>query len=272
MSEEVTAGRLGVRKVLRVAAHAYRHWFWRLAATAAVVFGATAVVAVTADVALEHVKDGAPQPYEAALAAYVLIGRFGGTLALVFYAGFLDLYVGDALYEGRQVTLGQVLRRLPYVRLIVADAILAVASQVGWLVFVVPGLFVFTAFALVGPLVIVEGHGILPAFRRSWALVRRHFWLVAGLVTLPAVSEGLIEHGVRALFGLEHFWGLVLVSAAVGIVVGAYCGLMEVIITRELVGAHPLETDGASQGRGTVTTASSRSQSGDRRSDRVTAS
>jgi hypothetical protein len=241
VSDEVTRGRLGVGKVLRLAAHAYRRWFWRLAFTAAVVFGATAVLAVTADVALEHIKHDAPQPYEAALAAYVLVGRFGGTLALVFYAGFLDLYVGDALYEGRQLTLAEVLRRLPYGRLIVADVIVAVASQAGWLLFVVPGLFVFTAFALVGPLIIVEGHGILPAFRRSWALVRRHFWLVAGMVTLPAVSEGAIEHGVQALFGLEHFWGLVLVSAAVGIVVGAYCGLMEVIITRELIGAHPLE-------------------------------
>jgi hypothetical protein len=235
----VTGGRLGARKVLRIAACAYRRWFWRLGATAAVVFGATSVLAATADVAIEHLGHEGPQPYEVALAAYVVVGRFGGTLALVFYAGFLDLYVGDALYEGRQHTFRQVLQQLPWARLIVADALLAAATQVGLLAFVVPGLLLFTAFALVGPLIIVEGHGVRPAFRRSRGLVRRHFWLVAGVVTLPAMSESLIESAVNTLFGLEHFVALVLVSAVVGIVVGAYCGLMEVIITRELVGAHP---------------------------------
>jgi hypothetical protein len=238
---EVTAGPLSTRKVLRIAAHAYRRWFWRLAFTAAIVFGAAAVLAVTADVAVEHIKHDAPQPYETALAAYVVIGRFGGSLALVFYAGFLDLYVGDPLYEGRQPTFRQVLRELPWARLIVADALLAVATQVGLLLFVVPGLLIFTLYALVGPLIIVEGHGTRPAFRRSRSLVWRHFLLVAGVVTLPAMSESLLETGVHTFFGVEHFMSLVVVSAAIGIVVGAYCGLMEVIITRELIGEHPLE-------------------------------
>jgi len=244
VSDEVTRGRLGVGKVLRVAAHAYRRWFWRLALTAAVVFGATAVLGVTVDAALESVKHLAPGPLRAALALYALVGEFFGTLALVFYAGFLDLYVGDALYEGREVTLGRVLRALPYRRLIIADVILAAATQIGWLLFVVPGLLVFTVFALVGPLIILEGHGIRSAFVRSRRLVMHHFWLVAGVVTLPVLAEGFVVHGIHRLFGLEHIWGLLLVSALVGVVVGSYCGLMEVIIARELVGAHPLD-DGA---------------------------
>jgi hypothetical protein len=238
---EVTAEPLAARKVLRVATHAYRRWFWRLAFAAAVIFGATAIIGASVDVALEHAKHVAPGPLQAALAVYIFIGRFFGTLALVFYAGFLDLYVGDPLYEGREVTLGRVLREVPYARLIVADVILAVIAQVGWLLFVAPGLFVFTVFALVGPLIIVEGHGIRPAFLRSRALVMRHFWLVAGVVTLPVLCEGFVVHGVERLFGLEHFWGLLLVSALVGVVIGSYCGLMEVIITRELVGLHPLD-------------------------------
>ncbi len=245
MDGEVTAGPLAARKVLRVTAHAYRRWFWRLAFTAAVVFGATAILGATVDAALEHIKHSGPSLVEAALTVYVFVGRFFGTLALVFYAGFLDLYVGDALYEGREVTLGRVLRTLPYGRLIVADVILAAIAQVGWLLFVVPGLFVFTAFALVGPLIIVEGHGIRPAFLRSRALVMRHFWLVFGVVTLPVLGESFVVHGVQSLLGLEHFWGLLLVSALIGIVVGSYCGLMEVIITRELIGAHPLEVEPA---------------------------
>jgi hypothetical protein len=73
----------------------------------------------------------------------------------------------------------------------------------------------------------------------------RHFWLVFGVVTLPVLGESFVVHGVSRVFGLEHFWGLVLVSALIGIVVGSYCGLMEVIITRELVGAHPLVVEPA---------------------------
>ena len=67
-----------------------------------------------------------------------------------------------------------------------------------------------------------------------------HFWLVAGVVTLPALCEGFLTRGAEHLLGLEHFWSLLLLSALFGVVVGSYCGLMEVIITRELIGAHPL--------------------------------
>ncbi len=67
--------------------------------------------------------------------------------------------------------------------------------------------------------------------------------LVVGLVTLPAFVEGLIERAVHGVFGLEHFWGYVLVSAAVGSVVGAYCGLMEVILARELSLRYPRTGD-----------------------------
>lgn len=75
---------------------------------------------------------------------------------------------------------------------------------------------------------------------------RRWFWrisltaaVVFGLAavlttTLPAFIEGFIQHAVHAAFGLERFWGYVLVSAVVGSVVGAFVGLMEVIIAREL--------------------------------------
>lgn len=237
--QEVTAGDLGAAKVLRVAGYAYRRWFWRITLTAAVVFGAAAVIAGSVDLAIEYARHVAPAAVDTLLFVYVVVGRFAGVFALVFYAGFLDLYVGDALYAGRPMTLGSVLRRLPYTRLIAADVILAVGVELGWLLFVLPGVLLFTLFALVGPLIVVEERGLRSAFRRSRVLVARRFWLVVAVVTLPAFGEGFLEHAIHALFGLDYFVAWVLVAALFGSVVGAFVGLMEVIITRELRLLHP---------------------------------
>ena len=78
------------------------------------------------------------------------------TLGLTFYAGLLERLVGAVERNHPAPPLGQVIRTLPYVRLLAADLILWVISGLASLAFIIPGLIVTTLFALIGPLINME--------------------------------------------------------------------------------------------------------------------
>jgi hypothetical protein len=133
-------------------------------------------------------------------------------LGAVFLSGFLTKLVGGSRENdsGRQETgtgqagnsngrpddgpsIKQVLRTLPWGRLIGADVLVAVLVVLGLLLLVIPGLILFNLLALVGPVIEVENLKIMAAIRRSTHLVRGHFWSVALLATLPVAIAGEIE-------------------------------------------------------------------------------
>ena len=122
------------------------------------------------------------------------------TLGLTFYAGLLERLVGAVERNHPAPPLGQVIRTLPYVRLLVADLILWVISGLASLAFIIPGLIVTTLFALIGPLINLEDLSIRAAFRRSATLVAPQFLLVLCLVTVPI---GLEHELVEAIVLLE---------------------------------------------------------------------
>ena len=69
---------------------------------------------------------------------------------------------------------------------------------VGLVLLVLPGLILLTWFALVGPVIEIEHRRVGEAFRRSRALVRRHFWLVAAFVVPAFFVEELIADAVES--------------------------------------------------------------------------
>ena len=156
---------------------------------------------------------------------------------IVLYAGMLDRVVGHHLHGHERPTIRGALRTLPWVRLLVADAILVVGTSIGAALFVVPGLVFFTAFCLVGPLVNIEGIGVGAAFRRSASLVRGAVWPTVFLVTVPTYVELSLLHGVEFAES-DHSYLLAFgVSAVIGATVGAFVGLFEVTLAYELLGA-----------------------------------
>jgi hypothetical protein len=119
-----------------------------------------------------------------------------GTAALsllgeVFYAGFVAVVVIEE--RGREHhSMRDLVRSLPFGRLIGADLVYVLLVVVGLLLLVVPGLVALTWFALVAPAVKIEGLGIAAALRRSRALVRPRFWPVFALVVPLALVSDLI--------------------------------------------------------------------------------
>ena len=89
---------------------------------------------------------------------------------------------------------------------------------VGTIAFIVPGILVFVYLSLAGPVVELEKLGIVAGFKRSFRLVRGHFWMAAGvLIPVEIVGDGVNEALVDAAHGLL---GHGLLSSWVGEAVG----------------------------------------------------
>lgn len=157
------------------------------------------------------------------------------TLGLTFYSGLLERLVG-AVERGHEApAVGQVLRTLPYVRLLVADGILWVLGGLASLAFVIPGLIVTTFFALIGPLINMEDLSVRAAFRRSASLVAPRFLLVLFLITVPLGIEHELVDAVAYLVPHEHIWLVFLTYLAGGLSFGVLLGLVEVSLAERLV-------------------------------------
>ena len=157
------------------------------------------------------------------------------TLGLTFYSGLLERLVG-AVERGHEApAVGQVLRTLPYVRLLVADGILWVLGGLASLAFVIPGLIVTTLFALIGPLINMEDLSVRAAFRRSASLVAPRFLLVLFMITLPLGIEHELVDAVAYLVPHEHIWLVFLTYLAGGLSFGVLLGLVEVSLAERLV-------------------------------------
>jgi hypothetical protein len=229
--EPISAVRPSAAPVLRAALRTLRERFGRVAGTAFVVFGAVAAIDAIAVVLIaDHVSSSAGDAVASTVAAVFSMA------GVVIYAGVLDKVVGAHLHGEPDLTMSEIVRSLPLGRLIAADLLLALATLVGLAVFVVPGVVVFTLFSLVGPMITIENRTTGGAFRRSWHLVRRNFWLTFVLVTLPLQIEQAVLHAIDYTSLFDHpVLPAFLLNGLLGTIIGSAVGLVEVVLAYELI-------------------------------------
>jgi hypothetical protein len=139
-------------------------------------------------------------------------GLHGSTVVVIVLITFLVVsvaLVGEVLYSGmvtRAVAderrgeahgIGEVVRTLPYGRLIVADILYVLLVVVGLVLLVAPGLLALVWFALVAPVIEVERLGLVDAFRRSRRLIRQDFRRAAVLVAGVAIASELLGQWIQ---------------------------------------------------------------------------
>ena len=118
-----------------------------------------------------------------ALLAAIVAQAITGLIGEIFYSGAVAIALARG--EGsKPPPFRTIAKHLSYRRLIAVDLIVAVATAIGLLLLVVPGLIILTWFALAGPIIELEGTPVRAALKRSRELVRGHFWAVL-LVVLP---------------------------------------------------------------------------------------
>jgi hypothetical protein len=228
------------RRLLRVyvrIGRTYRAWARHLLGLAVLVFIPLGFV----DALLEQVDTSSLDvtsgfkvaAFLAALAAVTASSLFGE----VFFSGAIAASLTHPEDE-ESPGFAHLARHISYGKLILVDIIFVGMLVLGTVVFILPGILVFVYLSLAGPVVELEKRGIWDGFKRSFGLVRGHFWMAAA-VLIPveivgdAVNEGLVEAAHGALgHGLLSSW----VGEAVGnIVTAPVVSVAIVLLTLDLI-------------------------------------
>jgi hypothetical protein len=88
--------------------------------------------------------------------------------------------------------------RLP--ALIVAGILAAIGIGIGFLLLIVPGLFLLTIWSMLVPVIVIEGRSAGESFTRSREVVRGNGWSVLGLVLITFLLILIASAVIRLVF------------------------------------------------------------------------
>ncbi len=129
----------------------------------------------------------------------VPIGFAVSIVAATLYQGMVVELVSDVQDGRRDSSVGDLVKSAaPVILPLIGAGILAgLGIGIGFLLLIVPGLFLATIWSVIAPAIVIERKGVLGAFGRSRELVKGHGWQVFAVI----VSVLLIVLVVRAILG-----------------------------------------------------------------------
>jgi hypothetical protein len=144
-----------------------------------------------------------------------------GQLLLVALASAIITGLGSVLVQGAsakaladvyqgvepswQDSLGFGFRR--FFPILWATILIGVASGVGLIFCLAPGIWLFTSWSVTIPALVVENKGSIQAMGRSFDLVRRRFWPVLGAVALSYLVYFVVSQVIGLITGAITFTG-----------------------------------------------------------------
>ncbi len=148
--------------------------------------------------------------------------------------------VQDVQDGSRDTSLGDLFSSVtPVVLPLIAVSILAgIGIGIGFILLIVPGLFLMTIWSVVAPVVVVEKPGVFAAFGRSQALVKGNGWQVFGLIIIViviSIGVGLI---VGAVAASASDVVRAIISYVVNVLVAPIAGLITAVLYFSLRGVH----------------------------------
>jgi hypothetical protein len=215
----------------------YRAWALHLLGLAILVFiplGFVDALLEQVDTSSLDVTDGFKV---AALLAAVAAVTASSLFGEVFFSGAIAASLTHPEDE-ESPGFGHLARHISYGKLIVVDILFVAMLALGTVAFIVPGVLVFVYLSLAGPVVELEKRGIWDGFKRSFGLVRGHFWMAAGvLIPIEIVGDGINEALVEGAHGLlGHGLLASWVGEAVGnIVTAPVVSVAIVLLTLDLI-------------------------------------
>src|SRR5881394_4069814 len=230
-------GTLSLLSIYRRIVRTYFAWAGTLLPLACIVFVPLGLIhAIPVHVEATSIDfDSGLQIAGSALALLLLVTT--GLLGEIFYTGAVAIALTHPR-DGEPPSLREVAGTIRYGTLIVVDLIFGVLVAVGTLAFVIPGILVFVHLGLAAPVVEIEHHGVRAALRRSYRLVRGHFWLVlAVLMPIEVFSDlatSVATHLSHNLLGdsLVAEW---LIDTATNIVLTPYYAVAAVLLSLDLI-------------------------------------
>jgi hypothetical protein len=170
-----------------------------------------------------------------AIAALTASGLFGE----VFFSGAVAISLTHPENE-EPPTLRQIAHHISYLKLIAVDILYVAFVAIGSVLLILPGIALFVYLSLAGPVVELEKHSVGGGFKRSFRLVRGHFWMVAAVVFPIEILGDAVNSGAvgisHALFGHGLFAAWVGESTA-NIATAPFFGVAVVLLTLDLIHA-----------------------------------
>jgi hypothetical protein len=143
----------------------------------------------------------------------VVNGLVAGTLILLplgfavsvaastLYVGMVVTAVGDIQDGKRDYSVGDLVNSATPVilPLIGAGIVAGLLIGIGLILFVIPGLYLLTIWAVIGPAIVLERKGVFESFGRSHQLVKGDAWRVFGVILSVFVIVFVVRIALSAL-------------------------------------------------------------------------
>jgi hypothetical protein len=213
----------------------YRRSFWRIVVAAILVFAPIDLVVTIATVAATAYAERSDVLSVFLWTSGTALGVAGTILSLVFFAGVIDRVVAVDQRGEEDLPLRDILRGLPTLRLVLASVAAAALTVVGLLLFLVPGFVLMILFAVVGPVIVIEGRGVWSGLARSASLTSRHGVLVIVTVLIPTTLDEQLSSWLEHFAWYEHPWIHLPLDVSSTIIVGGLVGVLEVTLAHALI-------------------------------------
>jgi len=185
---------MAIGGVLSEAWALYKRFLWQFFLTAAAVFAVLDLIsAVAARAASNGVLSGL---------LWSVVSIVVGVVGYFWVQAALVELVRDVRDGRADRTISETYRavqhRLPAV--ISAGVLAAIAIGIGFLLLIVPGLFLLTIWSLLVPVIVIEGLTAGESFTRSREIVRGNGWSVFGLIVVTFLIVGIASAVIRLVF------------------------------------------------------------------------
>lgn len=194
---------LGIGEILDVAIKiTTRHW-WTLARVVLVVLVPVQVLSALIDLSVPEglatgdgvLEDDEVWAWVAAVASAVVLGLLAQTLSTgACFKAVADAYLGRVPSWRR--SLAETLRRLH--SLLWVSILVYVLAALALIPLLVPGIWLFFAWAVAVPALLTEGVKGRRALGRSFRLVRGFWWRTFAIVMVALILAGIVESAVTA--------------------------------------------------------------------------
>jgi hypothetical protein len=173
-----------------------------------------------------------------AVARLAFTGGSGVLVSLIaivlstFYQGMVVELVADVQDGRREHSVGQLFASVaPIVLpLIGLSLLVGLGIMIGLILLIVPGLFLWTIWAVAAPSLVIERHGVLAAIGRSRELVRGHAWQVFGVIVVVLALALLTAIVVGVLASGLGNGGVAVVQWAANVIVAPFTALVSAVL------------------------------------------
>ena len=134
--------------------------------------------------------------------------------------------------------------------LIGAGILAGIGIAIGFLLLIVPGLFLLTIWAVIAPVIVLERAGVFDSFGRSRQLVKGHGWQVFGVIIVLLLIFFVIRLIISAIIAgiADTYVGFALADMVVNVLTVPISALAASVLYFELKRLHGEPIPGVTEG------------------------